>query len=506
MGNKMGANCGSQLPFIKKIKTRNHNYIYEVNSNNLIRVNQIIYDLIDGFGKSSPDSLVDKFKHRYNPADILRYYESIKKVKDEQNLFSANRPVINSGFRSEEDIKYILDSNLNQIILELTARCNHRCKYCPFSGRYTHKRQHEERDMTLDIAKKSVEYFIARTNTNKKEMKPAITFYGGEPLLRFDLIKEIVELTKRSGVSNEYRFSLTTNGTLLTDEVIKYFVENDISILVSLDGPKKIHDLYRVFSNGQGTFDAIQKNLKRIKKCNPEYFENNISFNAVVTPPYDFDSIIQFFYRRTFFKPFKDKIRVNFVDAYHTSFFRDFNLERENTLLNTELNRLLNRYKKALIDGSHEKLTIERQLFLDNFYTIAMRPIAPLEKKYPPIGTCIPGQRRLFVDTVGKFFMCEKVGSNYEIGNADKGFNYQVIYDFYLEYDDFFQDCKYCWALRLCKKCFNSIRKGADFDDQRKKEMCKKKLKVIEDNLIIYCEILERKPDAFKVYESIEMS
>jgi uncharacterized protein len=359
--------------------------------------------------------------------------------------------------------------------------------------------------MTSDTAKKAVEFFIARSNGNKKEKTTAITFYGGEPLLKFDLLKEVVELTKRKGVFHEYRFSLTTNGTLLTDEVVEYFVKNDIAILVSLDGPKKIHDLYRVSIDDQGTFDVILKNLKWIKLYSPEYFENNISFNAVVAPPYDLDAIVNFFYSRIFFKPLRDKIRTNFVDAYHTSFFRDFNLEKDRMMLGNELNRRLKLYRNALINGTHDKLTIEKQLFLDDFYTIACRPMEPLKNQYPPIGTCIPGQRRIFVDTGGKFFMCEKVGSNYEIGDVDNGFNYQKIYGFYEEYDDFFQDCKYCWALRLCKKCFNSIRKGADFDAQRKKEMCENKLRTIEENLITYCEIIDRKPDAFKVYENVEM-
>jgi uncharacterized protein len=264
-----------------------------------------------------------------------------------------------------------------------------------------------------------------------------------------------------------------------------------------------MHDRYRVFINGQGTFDVILKNLKRIKQYSPEYFENNISFNAVISPPYDLDSVINFFYRRKFFDPFRDKVSINFIDAYHTTFFQDFNLENYKKKLNNELSRLLKNYRRALMNGTHEKLTIEKQLFLEDFYTIACRPMVPIEKQYPPIGTCIPGQRRLFVDTGGKFYMCEKVGSNYEIGNVDNGFNYKQIYDFYEMYDRFFKDCKHCWALRLCKKCFNSIRRGADFDVQRKKKMCKNKLKVIEENLITFCEITEKKTDAFKFLEDV---
>jgi len=498
-------------PFIKKIKTGKNRYIYDVNSNELIRVNRVIYDIIDHIGEGEPERVIEKFKHKYEAGEILRYYESLKKAEREHNYFSARRPGISSGFKSEEDLEQVLKSNLNQLILELTARCNHRCGYCAFSGRYSFKRTHEEKDMPLEIAKKAVDYFLAGSRNDESGesgdgRNGAITFYGGEPLLRFDLIKAVVELTKEKGAFERYRFSLTTNGTMLNDEIIDYFVANSISILISLDGPKKYHDRYRLFKNGGGTFDVILDNLKRIKKQSPEYFGNSISFNAVVSPPYDMDALIDFFCKRKFFEPFRKKTAVNFVDSYETSFFADFDLEKERENPGGELERLLNRYKRALIRGTHEQLTIEKQLFLEDFHTIVCRPREFLGDSIPPLGSCIPGQRRLFVNTLGKFYMCERVGSNFEIGNVGDGINIRRICDFYKMYDDFFKDCGHCWALRLCKKCFNSVRRGRDFDVQRKKEMCVKKLRHIEKNLVTFCEIVEEKADAFKFLEEVTVS
>ncbi|NIM11502.1 MAG: hypothetical protein GTO45_16400 [Candidatus Aminicenantes bacterium] len=88
----------------------------------------------------------------------------------------------------------------------------------------------------------------------------------------------------------------------------------------------------------------------------------------------------------------------------------------------------------------------------------------------------------------------------------DGGIDYKRIYNFYKEYDRFFSDCKDCWALRLCSKCFDNIRKGERFDEDRKREMCKSFLKKIEENLIIYCEIIESKPDAFKFFENVKIT
>ncbi|MCP2604608.1 radical SAM protein [Candidatus Aminicenantes bacterium AH-873-B07] len=339
----------------------------------------------------------------------------------------------------------------------------------------------------------------------EQRKNPSIGFYGGEPLLKFDLLRQIIDYIKSIKTPKKYRYSLTTNGTLLFKEVTEYFVKNNVSITISLDGPKNIHNRYRVFSNGRRTFNVIMKNLKKIKKYSSEYFENNISFNVVLAPPYDFESIITFFYRNPLFEGIGEKFNFTFVDAYETTFFKDFNLENDEKNKYKEIIKLRRQYKNALIEGNYENLTIEKKLFNNIFYNIDYRGMELLPKKYPPQDTCFPGKRRLFVNVSGKFFMCERVGSNYEIGNIDNGFNYKRIYNFFEKYVEFFKDCKYCWALRLCNKCFNSIRKGENFDEQRKNKLCVNKLYNIEKNLMDYCEIREKNINAFKVFDNIKV-
>jgi uncharacterized protein len=163
------------------------------------------------------------------------------------------------------------------------------------------------------------------------------------------------------------------------------------------------------------------------------------------------------------------------------------------------------RYKRALIHGKYEHLTIEKSLLLDKFFAVSRRKMKMLDETCPPLGACLPGQRRLLVNTKGKFFMCERVGANFEIGDVENGLNFKKIFEFIKDYDEFFKDCGNCWALRLCKKCFKDFHKGAEFDQKRKKGLCKVMLAEIEKNLIIFCEILEEKPDAFKVLENVVM-
>ncbi|MFQ6119305.1 MAG: radical SAM protein [Methanosarcinales archaeon] len=463
-----------------------------------------MYELINELDGDNIKLLINKFKHKYKISLIKEKIKIINKAKKENNYLSNHRPEISFGIRSLNDIKNLLSSNLGQLILEITERCNQRCKYCSFSGRYLFKRAHGTKDISFETAKKAVDFFMERSEKSKNK-KPNIGFYGGEPLLKFELIKRIIDYIKYNNKFGRYRFSLTTNGTLLHKEIVDYLDKNDISITISLDGPKNIHDRYRVFRNGKGTFDIIIKNIERIKKYNCNYFKNNISFNVVMSPPYNIKDILSFFYRNRLFEEIGDKFQFNSVDPYETTFFKDFNLEIYLRNFYKEVNKLRKNYKNSLIAGNYKDLTIEKKLFDENFYQIEYRPMEFLGKLYAPQGACIPGQRRLFIDINGRFFICERVGRNFEIGDVYNGFDYRKIYDFYERYKDFFKSCKYCWALRLCLKCFNNIRRGENFDERRRNQMCKIKLNSIKKDLITYCEIREKNPNAFKSFKYIKV-
>jgi len=391
------------------------------------------------------------------------------------------------------------------LTLNLTTRCNMRCRYCAFSGRYAYKRTHGTGNMSFGTAKNAVDYFLKRSNGGREA---CIGFYGGEPLLRFDLMNQIFQYLKDIGKIEEFRYSITTNGTLLSTDIVRYLNAYDIkiSILVSLDGPKQIHDRYRVFPNGGHTFDLIIGNLKKIKKEYPRYFNENIAFSIVLAPPYDFELVEDFFLKSSITTGLFERSTFSFVDPYGTTFFKDFKLDDEEKKITDKITILRERYKKALVDSKYENLAIEKKFFDQDFYWINFRPMSMLDQTYPPQGTCFPGKRKLFVNEDGNFFMCERVNSNYEIGNVIEGFNFKKIYQFLKKYEKFFKDCKYCWALRLCSKCFNSIRKGEDFNEERRNDLCKRKLNTIETNLKEYCEVREKNPKAFAPFQNIQIS
>jgi len=118
----------------------------------------------------------------------------------------------------------------------------------------------------------------------------------------------------------------------------------------------------------------------------------------------------------------------------------------------------------------------------------------------------MPGLRRLFVDTDGFFYMYEKVSNHYPIGHVETGFDFGRIFKFFSDYETFFRGCRYCWGARLCKKCFNDIRKGDNFDEEKRNHFCSYELRNIEECLISYCKVKEKNPEGFKFIDEVKMT
>lgn len=152
--------------------------------------------------------------------------------------------------------------------LSLTHRCNLTCEYC-YSGRSLRQ------DMSLETARQVVEHIL----TIAPENEPLdFNFFGGEPLIRFELLKEIVTYIQERS-SQPVRFNLTTNGTLLTEEMLDYFQTENINLCFSLDGPKWLHDRYRTYADGRGSYDDVQRNLQMALEV-----LNDVQVNAVYNP------------------------------------------------------------------------------------------------------------------------------------------------------------------------------------------------------------------------------
>jgi len=153
---------------------------------------------------------------------------------------------------------------LQTLVLNLTNQCNLSCQYCyEFGADKVATPEGKPKFMDLETAKASVDFLMAQSGERRTVH---ITFFGGETLMNFPLLRQVVAYANEQAKSQgrHIDFSLTTNATLLTAAIIEFLSENQIGVTVSMDGPKELHDQLRVFANGRGSYDIIEPKVRAL--------------------------------------------------------------------------------------------------------------------------------------------------------------------------------------------------------------------------------------------------
>lgn len=480
------------FPFIKKFKTQDFYYIYDVNTNEILQVDEIVYDLIDYIYGEIPIQILQK----YSKKKIKETKEKIKKSIVEEKLFMQNRPQKLKFRFNINEIKEKLENELKILGLNITENCNMRCKYCIYSGQYYLARTHSCAKMNIKTALNAIDFFFAH---NKKRVdNVAITFFGGEPLLNFKLIKQCVEYArdKNRRQKQKLEFSITTNGTLLNDNTIDFLKREKIILGISIDGPKEIHDCNRVFKNGQGTFDLIMKNILNIKKRYPQYYDQFVSFIVTIAPPFELLKREAFFNHEDIFDG--KEIKVNFLNSSLTCFFNNFDKDIFNQLA-YQNGLVMKNYIDSHLKGNIYYNRFGRSLYEHYFRKIHYRPVCSrFEKEFIVPALCVPGQLRPFVDVNGKLHICEKLDNQMVIGDIEKGFDINKIKLLINEFLDISNsECCNCWAIRFCELCYPSAFAGEIFSIEEKNKRCKRFRKALRSFLIVYNQILEKNQRLF---------
>ena len=357
------------------------------------------------------------------------------------------------------ETKYIdklIERCISQLILEVTTGCNFKCRYCHQPG----KSNDHSRMMTMEVAYNSIDYLFEHS---KDANEVAITFYGGEPLLNFELIKLVVLYTNKKFESKSIFYNMTTNASLLTNEIISFLVENNFSLLISLDGNEDTQNLHRKYSRDGGeTFNVVWNNILSLRKTYPKYFDMNVSFNAVILPDEDPSNVMEFFKVNNI-----PKTAVTISNADLTGI--DYNPTRK--VFNQ--NRIIfeENYKEML-----EKFENKSQLLSCWHHN----------------GPCVPAARRLFISVDGDFYPCEKVEGARDclLGNLDVGINIEKAIEILNIGSLTTSDCKACWALRFCTICVRQCLDNDCISSQRKKISCKQ---LKENALSFFVEYIENK-------------
>jgi len=481
-------------PIARLFKTRSMSYLYDTGSNKVLRCQPHVFDLLELFFQMDIEKAIPAFLAKYNEERLEDAANKIKEtIEKEGILLSAGASGFGLGGHYG-DIGMLTDSSLRGIILETTENCNCRCAYCIYDPHFKEARNHGSREMTMDIAFRAIDYL---KNHSYKKNKAAVTFYGGEPLLRFDFIKSCVEYAKSIITGKALEFSLTTNGTLLGREIARYFLENDFSIVVSIDGPKEIHNRYRKDINGNGSFEKAITGLKTLVETYGEKAADRIMLSMVYNPPYSGEKIDHIADLWDEYTWLPRKMNVNITYPSEGSLppgIKPGDESNEDKPLDMWAAERFSHKNMEGRDG-HPISDSLKEKKLAHF--MQRRIYHSLFDKYYLNGCCVPGVRKLFVTVDGTFLVCEKISSKApSIGNVFSGIDIETIKKVYIdEYEKMsLPFCSGCWAIRLCSICYNQAFKNGTLDMDRKLNSCGAELYLKENLLKLFCTLIEKNP------------
>lgn len=391
----------------------------------------------------------------------------------------------------EENIKN-MDST--QLTLIVTEECNLRCKYCIFSGNYDNSRTHCSNFMDFSIAKEAITKYLNKSKTSRKRnliFVPKLGFYGGEPLLNFTLIKKSVEYAE-SIYNGKINYTITTNATLLNDDMIDFFVSKNFLFVVSLNGDKNENDRLRVYRDGKGTFDDIFLKLNQINQKYPDFYKNNVKFSVTYDNGTDMFALKDFFENNELVK---GKLAVlSKVSNLHTNWYDQY-LDEQNSIYNDQIKTLKEEFLRKLKTNEPIDLFSKKLFSIHYFLTLNRFINLDLKKVKPPIqpfsGSCIP-TNKISVDYKGLLHMCEKVNATIPYGDVYKWIDYKKISNIINRYNNFLgETCINCPIQRLCKLCYNDLINSEGNFELDTQKICPMLIKQEIKNLTDIYSILE---------------
>ena len=290
---------------IHQFKQNGYNIVLDTASASVHSVDDVAYDVISLYEKKSTDEIVDELTTKYDglkKQDVLDCLNDVEELKKEGKLFSEDK------FKPSVDAIAKRNTVVKALCLHVAHTCNLNCEYCFASqGKY-----HGERAlMPFEVGKRAIDFLVENSGTRHHL---EVDFFGGEPLMNFDVVKKIVDYAR--SIEEEhgklFRFTLTTNGMLIDDDVIDFANKEMDNVVLSLDGRKEVNDHFRKTIGGVGSFDIIVPKFQKLVEArkgekyymrgtfthnNPDFTKdiqvmldlgfNELSMEPVVCPPTD---------------------------------------------------------------------------------------------------------------------------------------------------------------------------------------------------------------------------
>ena len=239
---------------VHQYKNNGYNIVLDVNSGSVHVVDEIVYDMIPMYENMSLEEISAKLADKYSADDIKGAYEEITELKEAGSLFTEDiyENYIDS-FKNRQPV-------VKALCLHIAHDCNLACQYCfAEEGEYHGRRAL----MSFEVGKKALDFLVANSGSRRNL---EVDFFGGEPLMNWEVVKQLVEYGRSIEEANnkKFRFTLTTNGVLLNDDILDFVNKEMGNIVLSTDGRKEVHDRMRPFRNGKGSYDLIMPKFKKV--------------------------------------------------------------------------------------------------------------------------------------------------------------------------------------------------------------------------------------------------
>ena len=358
---------------------------------------------------------------------------------------------------------------LCMFIIGVTEQCNLRCRYCCYSGEYLGKRSHGFSNITF----KEIDSIIKFIESIAKRKTKRIAFYGGEPIINFDVIKYCVICCQEKW-GNDVSFSISTNGVLLKPRIINWLMEHNVEIAISLDGGRIFHDKNRIDCNGKGTFERIRYSLDYIYK---NYQDPNISLHVTLANVRDIIKVAEEWHSDELLR----KLSPTTIHGLTPNFAKGVS--------QIEYKEVKIFYKELINTYQNHKDWMVLKVFLEEVISIWKERLIFNVDKSVDMSTCLPTNTKIYIDSNLELAVCEKFSDDYRIGTVQHGVNWSKANHIVEKFYEIKKNkCVYCPAVRVCNLCLTAV----EYTAEQWEILCNNEQVYARVSFFTFCEMAER--------------
>ena len=407
---------------IHQYKSNGYNIVMDVESGAVHVVDDVTYDVIALFEDTEISKIVEQLSDKYDKADIEEAISEVNQLKEDGQLFTQDiyQPFI-------EEFKDKRQTVVKALCLHIAHDCNLACKYCfAEEGEYHGRRAM----MSFEVGKKALDFLVANSGSR---VNLEVDFFGGEPLMNWDVVKQLVEYGRSLEEPNhkKFRFTLTTNGVLLNDEIMEYLNKEMSNVVLSLDGRKEVNDRMRPFRTGKGSYDLI---VPKFQKLAESRNQSNYVRGTFTRDNLDFSEDVKHFADLGFKQMSIEPVVGPEEDPY--------------SIREEDLPKIMEEYDKLAL----EYIKREKEGRGFNFFHF-MIDLNQGPCVYKRLSGCGSGTEYLAVTPWGDFYPCHQFVGNEEflMGNVDEGIKRTDLVKTFGNCNVYSKEkCKNCFARFYC--------------------------------------------------------